>query len=73
MNKIESHLSMYVDRTAKGEDPPSLQEVEEALDQASTNRPKAAVLPRSSVAAQKIGQEGVVGRIDSLGKNAESS
>ena len=31
MNEMELHLVMYLENTIRGKDPPSLQEVEEAL------------------------------------------
>ena len=48
MDKFESHLVMYLDRTVKDENPPSLQDVQEALGQGSTSHPKDVALPQSS-------------------------
>ncbi len=62
MVEIELHLAMYLDRMAKNLHPPTLREVEEALEKGSTTHPKGAVLPHVCASDSKTDQEDVDGK-----------
>lgn len=61
--EIDLHLVMYLDRTLKGQDPPTPQEVQEALENDSTICPKDHVPPPVSASDSKIDQEDAGGKI----------